>query len=183
MPARCARCRAPNLRRPNLIPLRRGAVRRRPDIIEHMHQTSLHSPGRLRGFGPQLSSLTRLVVGRQTVSETVTCGFQKSERDPWGGGGRYKCKPFLLRNLVINGFGAPTPIQAQAISALLKGAELLAIAPTGSGKTLAFLVPIVVGLKVSPVPYSPHATVVDMNLSISRRCRLPALVGLTDMYE
>jgi hypothetical protein len=63
------------------------------------------------------------------------------------GAHRYKCKPFLLRNLAGSGFGAPTPIQAQAIPALLQGAELLAIAPTGSGKTLAFLVPIVVALQ------------------------------------
>lgn len=50
----------------------------------------------------------------------------------------------LLRNLAQGGFEEPTPIQRQAIPALLKGREILAVAPTGSGKTLAFLLPILI---------------------------------------
>ncbi|KAL6782633.1 hypothetical protein ACKKBG_A07535 [Auxenochlorella protothecoides x Auxenochlorella symbiontica] len=48
----------------------------------------------------------------------------------------------LLRNLAGAGFLEPTPIQRQAIPALLARRELLAVAPTGSGKTLAFLLPL-----------------------------------------
>lgn len=48
----------------------------------------------------------------------------------------------LLRNMATAGFHKPTAIQSQAISCLLAGRDLLAIAPTGSGKTLAFMVPI-----------------------------------------
>lgn len=40
-------------------------------------------------------------------------------------------------------FTTPTPIQMQAITALLHRRELLACAPTGSGKTLAFLIPAI----------------------------------------
>ncbi len=36
----------------------------------------------------------------------------------------------------------PTPIQAQALPAILRGADLLAIAPTGSGKTAAYALPV-----------------------------------------
>lgn len=42
----------------------------------------------------------------------------------------------LVRMLQQCGFDQPTPIQRQAVPALLAGRELLAVAPTGSGKTL-----------------------------------------------
>jgi ATP-dependent RNA helicase DeaD len=41
------------------------------------------------------------------------------------------------------GFLVPTPIQAQAIPALLRGRDIIGQARTGSGKTLAFALPIV----------------------------------------
>lgn len=37
---------------------------------------------------------------------------------------------------------APTPIQAQAVPAVLAGRDLLAQAPTGTGKTLAYGLPL-----------------------------------------
>ncbi len=52
----------------------------------------------------------------------------------------------MLSNLAPNGWTTPTPIQRQAIPALLADRELLAIAPTGSGKTLAFLLPLLLRL-------------------------------------
>ncbi|XP_051113849.1 DEAD-box ATP-dependent RNA helicase 57 [Andrographis paniculata] len=60
---------------------------------------------------------------------------------------RYKCKPYLLRNLMELGFKEPTPIQRQAIPVLLSGMECFACAPTGSGKTFAFVCPILMKLK------------------------------------
>ena len=48
----------------------------------------------------------------------------------------------LIQHLAENGWDTPTPIQRQAIPALLAGRDLLAIAPTGSGKTLAFVLPM-----------------------------------------
>lgn len=41
-----------------------------------------------------------------------------------------------------NGFEKPTPIQAQAIPAIMSGRDLIGIAKTGSGKTLAFVLPM-----------------------------------------
>ena len=41
-----------------------------------------------------------------------------------------------------NGFAGPTPIQAQALPAIMSGRDLIGIAKTGSGKTLAFLLPM-----------------------------------------
>nr|CAH7769353.1 unnamed protein product [Callosobruchus chinensis] len=40
------------------------------------------------------------------------------------------------------GFEKPTPIQAQAVPAIMSGRDLIGIAKTGSGKTLAFLLPM-----------------------------------------
>ena len=48
----------------------------------------------------------------------------------------------LLRALETKGYSDPTPIQVQAIPALLEGRDLLGIAQTGTGKTAAFALPI-----------------------------------------
>jgi len=44
-------------------------------------------------------------------------------------------------------YDGPTPIQMQAIPALLEGQKVIASAPTGSGKTMAFLVPLITLIK------------------------------------
>lgn len=48
-------------------------------------------------------------------------------------GVRFKAAKKLLANISAGGYGEPTPIQRQAIPALLGGRELLAVAPTGAG--------------------------------------------------
>ena len=47
----------------------------------------------------------------------------------------------LGRSMLHLGYREPSPIQAQAWPAALKGHDLLCRAPTGSGKTLAYLLP------------------------------------------
>jgi ATP-dependent RNA helicase RhlE len=58
--------------------------------------------------------------------------------------------PALLRAVGDMGLYAPTPIQAEAIPAALKSADVWATAPTGSGKTLAFALPLLQHLLASP---------------------------------
>jgi ATP-dependent RNA helicase RhlE len=48
----------------------------------------------------------------------------------------------LLRAVADQGYTSPTPIQAQAIPAVLAGGDLLAGAQTGTGKTAGFVLPI-----------------------------------------
>jgi ATP-dependent RNA helicase RhlE len=51
--------------------------------------------------------------------------------------------PPLLKALADEGYTTPTPIQAEAIPALLEGRDLLGIAQTGTGKTAAFSLPVI----------------------------------------
>ncbi|MGH9459118.1 MAG: DEAD/DEAH box helicase, partial [Thermoanaerobaculia bacterium] len=70
--------------------------------------------------------------------------------------------PGLLSNISRAGYTAPTPIQAQAIPAVLAGGDLIGIAQTGTGKTAAFALPILEHLLGAPRPAHrrPRALVV-----------------------
>ncbi len=56
----------------------------------------------------------------------------------------------LLRALEAKGYADPTPIQQQAIPALLQGRDILGIAQTGTGKTAAFSLPSLHRLAADP---------------------------------
>ncbi len=53
-----------------------------------------------------------------------------------------KLAPAILKAVREQGYETPTPIQAQAIPAVLEGHDLLAGAQTGTGKTAAFTLPL-----------------------------------------
>jgi len=56
----------------------------------------------------------------------------------------------LLRAVHEQGYTVPTPIQAQAIPAVLSGGDLLAGAQTGTGKTAGFVLPMLQRLSLTP---------------------------------
>ena len=56
-------------------------------------------------------------------------------------------KKSVLRGIERIGFSTPSPIQTQAIPAILKGGDLIAQAQTGTGKTAAFALPILNNLQ------------------------------------
>jgi ATP-dependent RNA helicase RhlE len=58
----------------------------------------------------------------------------------------------LLRAVNELGYTVPTPIQMQAIPAVLNGGDLLAGAQTGTGKTAGFTLPILQRLSETPLP-------------------------------
>ncbi len=58
----------------------------------------------------------------------------------------------VLRALADEGYAQPTPVQAQAIPAILEGKDVLATAATGTGKTAAFALPVIQRLAQSPSP-------------------------------
>ncbi|HEU4621493.1 MAG TPA: DEAD/DEAH box helicase [Burkholderiaceae bacterium] len=64
----------------------------------------------------------------------------------------------IVRAVTERGYTQPTPIQAQAIPAVLAGGDLLAGAQTGTGKTAGFTLPILHRLS-STAKQRPHASV------------------------
>ena len=56
----------------------------------------------------------------------------------------------ILHNVSSSKYQDPTPVQMQAVPALLRGRDVLASAPTGSGKTAAFLIPLILALRAQP---------------------------------
>ncbi len=67
----------------------------------------------------------------------------------------------LLRAIAAQNYTQPTPIQAQAIPAILSGRDVLAGAQTGTGKTAAFTLPMLELLSQNPAkrPGLPRALV------------------------
>ncbi len=63
----------------------------------------------------------------------------------------------ILKALAAEGYETPTPIQAQSIPHLLKGADLLGVAQTGTGKTAAFALPMLTHLNKINRQASPRA--------------------------
>ena len=58
--------------------------------------------------------------------------------------------PAILKAVLEHGYDTPTPIQAQAIPAVLAGSDLLGGAQTGTGKTAAFVLPMLQRLTNEP---------------------------------
>ena len=58
--------------------------------------------------------------------------------------------PAILKAVLEQGYDTPTPIQAQAIPAVLAGSDLLGGAQTGTGKTAAFVLPMLQRLSTEP---------------------------------
>ena len=51
--------------------------------------------------------------------------------------------PELLKAVETAGYSEPTPIQAEAIPAVLMMKDLIGIAQTGTGKTASFVLPMI----------------------------------------
>ena len=60
--------------------------------------------------------------------------------------------PESLRAVADQGYTEPTPVQAQAIPAMLAGRDLLVGAQTGTGKTAAFVLPMIQTLHATRQP-------------------------------
>src|SRR5687768_11098031 len=63
----------------------------------------------------------------------------------------------LLRTLESLGYNSPTPVQSQAIPAVLKGRDVMAAAQTGTGKTAGFALPLLQRLVMEGQAVSPNS--------------------------
>lgn len=61
----------------------------------------------------------------------------------------------ILKTLSNNDYSTPTPIQQQAIPAVLEGRDIVGLAQTGTGKTAAFSLPILHRLSAN-IPHGPR---------------------------
>lgn len=84
--------------------------------------------------------------------------------------------PALRRAVDLQGFSEPTPVQAQAIPAILAGRDVLALAQTGSGKTAAFGLPLLQKLQAT-TPASGQGKHVLHTLVLVPTRELAAQVG------
>jgi ATP-dependent RNA helicase RhlE len=81
----------------------------------------------------------------------------------------------LLSALEKKGYTEPTPIQAQAIPAILQGKDLFGLAQTGTGKTAAFSLPLLQLLHNSRIESQPRKHVSTLILAPTRE--LAAQIG------
>jgi ATP-dependent RNA helicase RhlE len=81
-----------------------------------------------------------------------------------------KLAPAILEAVREQGYDTPTPIQAEAIPAVLEGHDLLAGAQTGTGKTAAFTLPLLHRLQdgAEPVKRGQHRPVRALVLAPTR---------------
>ncbi len=87
--------------------------------------------------------------------------------------------PDLLRGIHDLGFIRPTPIQAQAIPAVLSGRDVIGCAQTGTGKTAAFVLPILHRLMQKPGNGHVRALV----LAPTRELALQSMEHLRDLSK
>lgn len=62
----------------------------------------------------------------------------------------FQFSPKIVANIAACGYTTPTPIQKEAIPAILAGRDVLGLAQTGTGKTAAFVLPLLQHLQQGP---------------------------------
>ncbi len=106
-----------NIRRPFYRQSRRGNGRPNGSVLAAIRASAQQQP-----------------VGSQMLEEAYIPKHQF---------GDFALSAILKDNIRAKGYTTPTPIQDQAIPAILEGKDLIGIANTGTGKTAAFLVPLI----------------------------------------
>lgn len=120
------------------------ANKQRKELIKIDHNHILYLPFR-KNFYVEVPEIARMTNEKVDAYKEELEGIRvKGKGCPkpiktWAQCGVSTKELNILKKL---GFEKPTPIQAQAIPAIMSGRDLIGIAKTGSGKTLAFLLPM-----------------------------------------
>lgn len=99
----------------------------RKDFYVEVPELAKITPGEVEALRAELEGIK--VKGKgcpKPIKNWAQCGVSKK----------------VLELLKKHGYEKPTPIQMQAIPAIMSGKDIIGIAKTGSGKTLAFLLPM-----------------------------------------
>lgn len=103
--------------------------------------------GRGRSYRPSRSSFNRAPQGaRINKSRYISAPVQSVPEEAFTAVNTFAdfgLHDQLLANVVRHGYSTPTPIQDQAIPALMSGRDVVGVANTGTGKTAAFLLPLI----------------------------------------
>lgn len=126
--------------------------RRRVSIRHGTSGNNFSRPSHHRGFGNLRFSSNRSGHQRRSQLENAdinmfikkaTPNIQLSESQNSTHFSDFNIADYLRVNIQNKGYTTPTPIQLQAIPAILQGRDLIGLANTGTGKTAAFLIPII----------------------------------------
>lgn len=101
---------------------------------------SYHGQGRRNTSRPHGSVLAAIRAAAGSASGQTAVDESYSPRHRFGD---FSISQTLKDNIAAKGFATPTPIQDQAIPAILEGRDVIGIANTGTGKTAAFLIPLI----------------------------------------
>lgn len=97
------------------------------------------------GYGNRRRKHESQLIGRD-VNIFIKKAEIKSEEiayTPHNSFNNFNLSAIMKQNIINKGYTSPTPIQDQAIEAILQGRDLIGLASTGTGKTAAFLIPII----------------------------------------
>lgn len=89
----------------------------------------------------QMDIIKSIEMAAQTTAENIDLPEEKYS--PEHTFEDFQISRQLKQNVISKGYKEPTPIQDQAIPAILQGKDLIGIANTGTGKTAAFLIPLI----------------------------------------
>lgn len=105
----------------------RGSFRKR-----YFHNSNIHANGDL-----MWAITAGLAQNASSATDPHTAYVPKYKFEDFSVSGEIK------KNIANRGYTSPTPIQDQAIPAVLAGADIIGVANTGTGKTAVFLIPLV----------------------------------------
>lgn len=103
----------------------------------HVPRYSTRGGGRNHGFGRRIKTVDISLLTRRANAQILEPEYQTKHTF-----NDFQLQDKLKQNIISRGFVTPTPIQDQAIPALLEGRDVVGIANTGTGKTAAFLIPL-----------------------------------------
>lgn len=89
-------------------------------------------------FFRRVQTVNPALLVNKTTAEEIVVEYQSKNKFS-----DFPLDPKIKANIATKKFINPTPIQDQAIPAILEGRDVVGLANTGTGKTAAFLIPLV----------------------------------------